>query len=77
MPTDFYYIRDNINLILGYPNRIYQNLPEKKGSYLFVKNIKVKTYAIVVEIINTGELEVISAFTTGEKYLEKFTLLWS
>lgn len=77
VPKDFYIIINNILNIIGNPNRIYLNKRGKRGNFLFIKEIKRKIYMCTIEIINENELEIVSVCTTGEKYLSKFTLLWS
>jgi hypothetical protein len=74
---EFYFILNNLDQIISNPDMIYKNKEEKRGDFLFTKVIKNNTYVCTLEIMNNEEIEIASAFTTGEKYLSKFTLLWS
>jgi len=76
VPKDFYLILKNLNKILLDPDRIYKDKEGKRGNYIFVKVIVNKTYMCTVEMISSGEIEVVSSLT-GKKYLSKFVLLWS
>ena len=64
-------------MILNNTDRIYKDAQDKRGNYIFVRIINGKFYMCTVEIISKTEIEVVSASVTGEKYLSKFTLLWS
>jgi len=77
MPRVFYKILNNLVNIISNQDKIYLNSPEKRGDYIFVKEIDNQTYMCTVEIIDDNRLEIVSSCTTGEKYLSKFTLLWS
>lgn len=74
---DFYFILENFKQILLNVHRIYKDTQDKRGNYIFVKMINNKFYMCTIEIISETEIEVVSASVTGEKYLSKFTLLWS
>ncbi|MEK7464018.1 MAG: PBECR2 nuclease fold domain-containing protein [Patescibacteria group bacterium] len=76
-PKDFYFLIKNIEKIIGRPDRIYKNKPNKRGDFIFVKEMANQTYMCTLEIVNKTELDIVSAYITGEKYLSKFTLLWS
>lgn len=76
-PKDFYLIINNVNNIICNPERIYLNEDTKRGDFIFVKKINNNIYACILEIINEEEIDIVSVYTTGEKYLDKFVLLWS
>ena len=79
-PEDFAIILENITNILKYPDKLFKNLVAKRGDILFVKEINQRLYYCSIEIAmgETGQsIEIVSLTITGEKYLKKFTLLWS
>lgn len=76
-PKDFYLIINNVNNIVCNPDRIYLNEETKRGDFIFVKKINNNMYACILEIIDEEKIEIVSIYTTGEKYLDKFILLWS
>lgn len=80
VPEDLSLILNNLIVIIKYPDRLYSDLPEKRGDFLFVKEINKRIYWCSVEIWTVDKIdtiEIVSASLTGEKYLKKFTLLWS
>lgn len=76
-PRDFYFILINFRQILNNVDRIYKDTQDKRGNYIFVRIINKRFYMCTIEIISDTEIEIVSASVTGEKYLSKFTLLWS
>jgi hypothetical protein len=75
---DFYLIFDNFLPIMADPDRIYRNIPGKRGQFLFIKRVGGKLCLCSVEILGPRkDIAIVSASITGEKYLDKFTLLWS
>jgi hypothetical protein len=84
VPDDFILIMDELAGILKHPDFIYRDLPEKRAHFLLVRSVKVRgsTKRLLlcgIELIGDDgeEIEVVSAFITGEAYLaSKFTLLW-
>jgi hypothetical protein len=58
------------------PDCIYTNKKGRKGSYLFSKVIKNTIYVCILEV-DREDIHIVSSFVTGDKYLSKFTLLWS
>jgi hypothetical protein len=75
--VDFEIVLNNLTQIIKYPDQIRKNTESKRGDFLFVKNIKGRIYFVSIEVIIEGNMEVVSASVTREKYLKKFTLLWS
>ena len=76
-PDDFETILNNLIDIIKRPDELRRNMESKRGDFLCVKKIKGQTYFVSIEVILGGNAEVVSASATGEKYLKKFTLLWS
>lgn len=79
-PKDFSVILEHVVEIIKYPDGIYRNVKEKRGDFLFAKEIAGKKRVIVIEIVsyeNDTAMEIVSAYRTDEKYLKKFDLLWS
>lgn len=74
---DFYFILDNLSEIVRYPDGIYLNTKGKRGDFLITKEIREQLYMCTLEIISDSEMEIVSACTTGEKYIKRFALLWS
>lgn len=77
IPSDFYSIIRHLESILTAPDRIYIDKKEKRGDFIFVKEINSTIYMCALEIQSETEIEIVSACITGEKYLRKFALLWS
>ena len=77
MINNFYLILNNFFEIINNPDKIYKNKIGKRGDFLFAKKIDNVVCISTLEIINYNEIDVVSVFTGGEKYLSKFTLLWS
>lgn len=76
-PKDFNIILSNLTKIIKQPDEVRRNLESKRGDFLFVKKIGTQLYYVSVEVIEEGCIEVVSASAAGDKYLKKFTLLWS
>jgi hypothetical protein len=74
-PDDFYIILNNLKSFINRPDAIYYNKLGKRGDLIFVKKIKNSLYMCSIEI--NEEIEIVSAYITGPKYIEKFVLLWS
>lgn len=75
-PNDFYIILNNLELFINNPDAIYFNKLSKRGDFIFVKKIQNNMYMCSLEIINDA-IEIVSAYVTGPKYINKFVLLWS
>ncbi len=76
---EFDFLMSNGYLIVKYPDSVYMNKNNKRGSYLFVKKIESSKYACSIEIIkkdNTAQCEVATLFRTNEDYLRNYELLW-
>ena len=77
-PKDFDLILENLTEVLTHPDKVFINKPGGRGDLLFAKEIDEKICLCVLEIQTKDKiLEVVSASFSGEKYLRKFTLLWS
>lgn len=74
----YFLLLQNLEHLIFYPNKIYENGFGKRKSLIFVKQIKKELLAVVLEKIQEekNKIFVITAFETDEKYLEKFKLLW-
>jgi hypothetical protein len=83
--SEFDFILNNIVKIVKYPDLVYKNKSGKRGSYCFVKKIGNRLYLCSVEmtIYIDGDLrytderiDVVTFFSTDEKYLKNYELLW-
>ena len=74
----YFLLLQNLEHLIFYPDKIYENGLGKRKSLIFVKQIKKELLAVVLERIREekNKVFVITAFETDEKYLEKFKLLW-
>lgn len=76
-PDVFETILNNLTKIIKFPDEVRRNMDSKRGDFLFVKKICGQIYYVSIEVILGGNVEVVSASASGEKYLKKFALLWS
>jgi len=76
---EFDFIVDNLYKIIKYPDNIYKNKDNKRGSFCFIKNIKKEKYFCSIQIEeNKKELFVVTAFRIRkEAYIKNYELLWS
>jgi len=76
---DYDFIIKNIGNLIKYPNNIYKNQIEKRGSICFVKSVNGSEYMVSLEQIkNSNTLEVVTIFMIRKKnYLDGYKLLWS
>lgn len=76
---EFDFILKNLHKIVMYPDDIYTNKGNKRGSYCFVKNMKESQYLCPIEMDeNKKELFVVTAFRIRkDNYLKDYKLLWS
>jgi len=76
-PKEFQVVLNNLTKIIRYPDEVRRNLKSKRGDFLFVKEIDGQLYLVSLEVGLEGTMQVVSSYATGEKYIKKFTLLWS
>lgn len=75
---------ENILDLVKYPSKIYKNKEGKRGSYLFVKEVKNSKCVTSIEVMETEmegkkiatHCEVATFFRTDEDYLANYELLW-
>ena len=74
----YFLLLQNLEYLIFYPDKIYENGLDKRKSLIFVKQIKKELLVVVLEKNQEkrNKIFVITAFKTDEKYLEKFKLLW-
>ncbi len=75
-------IIDNLDIIIKFPDQIYDNQDIKKAEFIFVKQIDSFLYACLIKQNahpETGQdiSVVVTAFKTTERYLTKFELIQS
>ena len=75
--SEFIIILQNITRIIRYPDEVRMDTQSKRGDFLFVKKIEEQVYFASLQIAPNGDIEVVSSSATGERYIKKFTLLWS
>lgn len=83
---EFDFILNHLLDIVKYPDKIYENLPGKRGGFCFIKRIGGEEYFCTIEIAEIKESEniagvketqVATAFRLrDEKYIKNYTLLW-
>lgn len=83
---EFDFIIHNLQTIAKYPDTIYKNIESKRGSFIFVKELKNDKYLCSIEIVDNFKInEVIedanfiatSFRVRNENYLKKYELMWS
>lgn len=75
---EYEFLIENLHTIIKYPDHIYHNRDAKRGNYCFLKKLKNEFYLCSIEIKTEGTIFIVTAFRIAdEKYLEKYTLLWS
>lgn len=74
----FDFLLDNLNCIITYPNKIYQNNDAKRGNFIFTKILKGGEYLCSLEfVIKEKKMFVVTSFLCSENYLRDYKLLWS
>ena|SRR3990167_8571557 len=76
---EFDFLVANCHTIVKYPDTIYRNKGNKRGSFAFVKMLKNEKYFCSIELIakdETTQCEVATFFRTNDAYLKNFELLW-
>ncbi len=83
---EFDFIIHNVHTIAKYPDHIYKNKESKRGSFIFVKELKKDKYLCSIEIVDNciinEVMEDVNFIATSyrirdEKYLKKYELMWS
>jgi hypothetical protein len=78
---EYDFILVNLRHLVKYPDRIHRNAESKRGTFLFVKNIKGFLFMASVEEepndANETVLKIATAYHVEEKYLKKFPILWT
>ncbi len=66
--------------VVKYPSKIYKNKDGKRGSFLFVKEVKNSKCLVSIETIHDKKAathcEVATFFRTDDDYLANYELLW-
>ena len=74
---EFLFLLDNLYEVVKYPEKIYFNKSEKRGTFSFVREIMTNEYFCAVEAMS-NEIQVATAFRLRDQsYLKNYTLLWS
>ncbi|MDB5188441.1 MAG: hypothetical protein JWM92_39 [Candidatus Nomurabacteria bacterium] len=77
---EFDFLIEYVHQVIKFPNQVYKNKTGKKGSYVFVKEIKNKKYLCSIEVKSVDEsvhCEIVTFFRVRkEDYLNGYELLW-
>ncbi len=73
---EYDFIIKNLKRIVEKPDEIRKNTTQRDNSYLVIKNISSETFLAVIEVIN-GSVFIVTSFSSGEKYLRNFKLVWN
>ena len=75
---EFDFLIKYLHRIVKYPDKIYKNREQKRGEWIFVKEIKNELYLSSLATEKNKELEITTAFRIRKKnYLKKYNLIWS
>jgi hypothetical protein len=78
---EFDFLIESAHAIVKYPDKVYKNKGEKRGSFCFVKKIKNENWLVSIETMQVEQenshCEVVTFFRVADDdYLNSYTLLW-